>query len=340
MSLKIDRELKEELKETYLWRYMSLDKFIDLIKTQSIYFATNTQLITGDPYEGALFFFTNVLFCLDSDYQNKKVEYNNLAKPLVQWLEDTKTLNISSKISNIRNNTFINCWHINEDENYLMWQSYAHKKGDIAIVSDIESLIEAIETDIDIEAIKVNYSSKDFNKEMSSITNINYGRDNDLKNLIKISSKYKKEPFKNENELRLIFQLDNNNNFNQKIKVNLDKLIKYIYVSPSSSNTEKQTIINLLKPLIQQNKINSNIINEVYTSLISNTYITEINEFNTDIAIAGKFGIEKTDNEDEQKRLLYMIFSLIFDQDTPPHKRERERRKIEALTKNQLSHKQ
>ena len=47
-----------------------LNKFIDLIKTQSIYFATNTQLITGDPYEGALFFFTNVLFRLDSDYQN------------------------------------------------------------------------------------------------------------------------------------------------------------------------------------------------------------------------------------------------------------------------------
>ena len=36
MGLIIDKELRNELKDTYIWRYMSLAKFLDLITTNSI----------------------------------------------------------------------------------------------------------------------------------------------------------------------------------------------------------------------------------------------------------------------------------------------------------------
>lgn len=324
MGLIIDKELRNELKDTYIWRYMSLAKFLDLITTNSIYFATNKQLITGDPYEGTLPIFTNALFYLDSDYQSKKEEYNNItAKPLIDILKDTKSLQISQKIENIRNSTYINCWHINDDENYLMWQSYARKKGDIAIVSDIDSLIDAIDTDIDIEAIKVKYSSKDFNIEITNVSNTVNNSEEELKEIIKISSKYKKELFKNENELRLIFQV-NNKDFNQKIKVDLNKLIKYIYVSPDSTETEKQTVIKLISSLRDKKETNLNIENKVFNSFISDTYAQESIQMNTEMALLGKIASKEFTEEDDLKNFIYTIIAIMINQDIPPHKREKE----------------
>ncbi len=38
--------------ENRLWRYMSLDKLIDLLSTRSLYMSPVTQFEATDPYEG------------------------------------------------------------------------------------------------------------------------------------------------------------------------------------------------------------------------------------------------------------------------------------------------
>ncbi len=308
MGLIIEENLRKNLKQTYLWRYMSLAKFIDLLTTQSMYFATNKQLITGDPYEGTLPFFTNLLFTLPENCES--AEHNQ----------------VNLDIDKIRNNTYINCWHINEDENYLMWQSYAPEKGDVAILTDIESLLDSFETNLDINAILVNYSSKDFNKELANINSSDYKNKAKLKVGGLGSSKYKKEIFKNESELTLIFQLDNKNEINPKIKINLDKLIKGIYVSPKSTVVEKQTIINTLNILKNNNIISFEPNKIVYNSFISDAYLQESTEIGRclqnfkQLYDANK---NKTPYERIDEGLMGLIVLLTLLPDIPPHKREK-----------------
>lgn len=323
MGIIIDKETKEKLQDTYLWRYMSLPKFIDLITTQEIYFATNSQLITGDPYEGTLPFFTDFLFNFDNE---RETFINNLAedsKGLQPFLENIQSKGLSLKINNIRNNTFINCWHINDDENHLMWQSYAPESGAVAIVTDICSLIEAIETDIEIEAVPITYNSKDFNQ---TVTDKNLDDEQELKNLVKLSSLYKKEFFKGENELRLIYQFGNTN----RIKVRLDKLIKHIYLSPKSTEVERQIIINSLNLLKTSGKFSvENVEKIVSNSFISHTYKKSANDIKNIMGLIASNldNIQATD--DEKKQIAYLFLFTLILTDIPCHRMEKETQKAE-----------
>lgn len=40
----------------------------------------------------------------------------------------------------ILNRTYVNCWHVNDDENYLMWQSYIRNSPGVAIKTTTKRL--------------------------------------------------------------------------------------------------------------------------------------------------------------------------------------------------------
>lgn len=323
MGIIIDKETKEKLQDTYLWRYMSLPKFLDLITTQEIYFATNSQLITGDPYEGTLPFFTDFLFNFDNERETFINKLSADSQELKPFLENIQSKGLSLKINNIRDNTFINCWHINDDENHLMWQSYAPESGAIAVVTDVCSLIEAIETDIEIEAVPITYNSKVFNQ---TVTDKNLDDEQELKNLVKLSSLYKKEFFKGENELRLIYQFGNTN----RIKVRLDKLIKHIYLSPKSTEVERQIIINSLNLLITNGKFSvENVEKIVSNSFISHTYKKSANDIKNIMGLIASNldNIQATD--DEKKQIAYLFMFTLILTDIPCHRMEKETKKAE-----------
>lgn len=318
MGIVIEPNAKNILKDTYLWRYMSLPKFLDLITTQTLYFSTNTQLITGDPYEGTLPFFTDFLFNLDKDCKMLMNNPNNLSSDIKLLTEGLNTKDISLKINDIRDKTFINCWHINDDENYLMWQSYAPESGGVAIVTDIFSLIEAIEADVEIEAVPIKYNTRDFNKSETYKIVDDY---KELALLVKLSSLYKREFFKGENELRLIYQFGNNN----RVGVKLDKLIKHIYLSPKSTEAERQIIINSLK-LIRNKGVFSvdNIDSLVSNSFISHTYKNSANNLRTFMGLFAKYldSIEVA-QEEQSKFIDIFLLSLVLT-DIPSHKKKKE----------------
>ena len=326
MGITIDPNAKDILKDTYLWRYMSLPKFLDLITTQSLYFSTNTQLITGDPHEGTLPFFTDFLFNLDNNCKTIINNSNKSSSDLKILTESLNTKDISLKITDIRDKTFINCWHINDNENYLMWQSYAPESGGMAIVTDIHSLIEAMESDVEIEAVPIKYNTRDFNKlEKYKIVD----DDKELALLVKLSSLYKREFFKGENELRLIYQFGDNN----RIRVKLDKLIKHIYLSPKSTEVERQIIINSLNLIRDKGVFNiDNIDSLVSNSFISHTYKNSANNLRTFMGLFAKYlDSIKVAQEAQSKFIDIFLLSLVLT-DIPSHKMEKELEKAEKTT--------
>lgn len=294
MGLIIKNKIKKNLSNTYLWRYMSLPKFLDLITLQQLYFATNTQLITGDPYEGTLPFFTDFLFNLSNTYNSLIKQLPESQKDLIKIdINGQKVEELTSKIKNIRDNTFINCWHIDDDENYLMWQSYAQESGAVAIVTDIESLCNAIQTDIEIDAVPITYGTKSFNK---NVKDKNMDNEKELIKLIRLSSLYKKEFFKVENEIRLIYQFGNTN----KVNIKLDELIKHIYLSPKSTEIERQIIINVLNLIKTNGNFNVDIEKIVSNSFISHTYKESTKDVKTTMAILSNY-LNNIDATDEDK---------------------------------------
>lgn len=317
MGIVIEQKIKEQLQDTYLWRYMSLPKFLDLITTQEMYFANNMQLIGEDPYEGALPMFTEMIFSLRKLNNFYKQVHPNLPDVISGINYSKKIEQICSTIEKIRECTYINCWHINNDENYLMWKSYANEKGGVAIVTNVCSLLEAFETDIEIKAIPVEYETNAITKaQLPSYLDI-ISNELDIKELEQIvltSSLYKKEFFKNEQELRLIFQKVTNN----RIKVNIKKLIKCIYISPNSTDCEKTIINNTLR------KINANIDveNIIHSSGLSREQYNIFNGF-SEAFISSKHLIDNSNMTEEQKQewKCKLILLSIF-QDIPPHKFE------------------
>ena len=308
MTIHIDKKVKRKLKKTYLWRYMSFAKFLDLITTSELYFASNKELIKGDPYEGTLPAFINAMFSIEKD----SLSYKNLPDDARNYLEpffiDDSIQNLKKDMNKAREHTFINCWHINDDENYLMWESYAKGDSGIAIVTDIDSLTSSINSDYDINLIPVQY-----------VNNIRENP-NDLQDLNKLvyeSSLYKKEFFKNENELRLIYQGVNSN----RVKVDIDKLIKHIYISPKSSEHSKNIILNTINCIKHKNSLNLDF-NSILTESAISKYRYDTSNLEMFFASATLQQYSKSNENMEENDKKDMWISLLFAMlsDTPPHK--------------------
>ena len=114
-----------KLQNTFLWRYMSLPKFLDLILNERLYFADLVTLAKEDPYEGTLPLYSDypvyIKKIVDSipNIQNQNLEIQKI-------LPDYENIeNIANDFKKAKQSTFVNCWHINKDENFAMWKIYA-----------------------------------------------------------------------------------------------------------------------------------------------------------------------------------------------------------------------
>jgi len=88
-----------------LWRYIELDKLISLLETSELFFCRADYFRLEDPFEGTF----------------PKVEYEYLVAQQDQDFP-RNLFNLTSR------ETFLNCWHLNENENLAMWKLYAREK--------------------------------------------------------------------------------------------------------------------------------------------------------------------------------------------------------------------
>jgi hypothetical protein len=194
---------------TIIWRYMTLEKFLDIILSSHLYF-TNTSMMT-DRNE-----------CEIPKGNEKQFFSQNETESISQWCD----------FHDRKRSSFINCWIINRFESYAQWKIYlGGAKNGVAIKTNIKNLITAVNKTLNpfdetIYAGKVKYT--DFIKsdlcieELITTKNHFYAFENEFRLIILREPEF--EQGLTENKLKII----------DGIQVTVDPLvlIDEIYVSP------------------------------------------------------------------------------------------------------------
>ncbi len=256
-----------------VWRYMDFTKLFSMLEARALYFANVHSF--SDPFEGSL------------TRRNQEARRQDVAR---QYGEDIdakrKETFVSSYIASSghlneveRNGYLMNCWHLNNDESYAMWELYVRAGEGIAVQSTFDRLKKAFaSTDQDVYIGKVRY--------------IDYRREKVLPNNSSIAPVfYKRKSFEHERELRCVTavnmeeetgirqtvhrfdvegrvfneevqQINARSLFGQHVRANLKQLIENIYVSPTSQAWFKDLVVTLLKRYDFENLVKQSSLND------------------------------------------------------------------------------
>lgn len=203
-------------RDTVVWKYLDLSKFLDLLMSQKLFMSRSDKF--EDQYEGT--------FSEPTFEEIKKISENN-----PEFLDIYKSQ---------RKNVVISSWHINEYESFAMWQIFTQNSEGLAIQSTIGRIQDSLHLENQFEQHigEVNYI--DYKKEYIPF-------DDDFFPFL-----FKRKSFQYEREVRIISNLSQHNlNINEGVKIDVDinKLIEKIYIHPKSENWYKNLVIQLVKQL-------------------------------------------------------------------------------------------
>lgn len=119
--------MKLPSKDTKIWRYMTFAKFLSLLDTETLFFATVEALKKDDPYEG-------------SPLASEIKTMQNLPNVEVPSFKPDEALR--DFLAHISSTTVVNCWHIADFESAAMWKIYAPSGEGIAIQSTVDRLCQ------------------------------------------------------------------------------------------------------------------------------------------------------------------------------------------------------
>jgi len=202
-----------ENKSVKIWRYLDFTKYVSLLSSRGIFFSKSDFF--DDPYEGST---------AQTNFNRRRAEYKNLNIP-----DETFTL-MSDLLKNVRQWTYINCWHINEHESAAMWKLYAKTNEAVAIQSTYNKLKGCLSGKAYLGIVNyIDYESEWFPKDDTMWPFV-----------------HKRKSFEHERELRAIIQdipvVDSfkkpglpNPESGRIVPINLTDLIEFVYVSPDSS---------------------------------------------------------------------------------------------------------
>ena len=201
---------------TIIWKYLDLSKFLDLLMSEKLFMSRSDKF--EDQYEGT--------FSKPTFEEIKKLSIDN-----PDFLNYYKTH---------REKVAISSWHINEYESFAMWQIFTQNSEGLAIQSTIGRLQESLvlETNFKQYIGEVNYI--DYKKEHIPFDDMFF------------PFLFKRKSFQYEGEVRLITDIgDSNIKINEGLKINVEinRLIGKIYIHPKSENWYKNLVIQLVKQL-------------------------------------------------------------------------------------------
>jgi hypothetical protein len=196
-----------------VWRYMDFTKFVSLIDSRRLFFSRADHV--GDPFEGSwprmnLQALQQLIKQAPPEHhQLFASSYAGMSRVYKEWLKFSA----------------INCWHMNEHESAAMWKLYLKSNEGIAVQSTYQSLRDSL---IDEE--------KAF---LGIVKYIDYEKDSiDSANVFS-AFVHKRKSFEHEREVRaLVLKVPARDEetiaHGLKIKVDLERLVKAIYVAPSA----------------------------------------------------------------------------------------------------------
>lgn len=197
-----------------VWRYMSKDKFLKLLKQEAVYFCRIDKF--DDKKEGKL-----------TPY-DKKVVFPRMTK---------------ADIERDRKRTYVSCWFRSPWENLTMWENYA--KDGVAIKTTAKRLRDAFEKDKDLTQYLSPVRYVDFQKDGSS----HYP--GQIINMFHIGLT-KQLDFMHEKEVRILMMDYDGHKKNQKgilVPVTLPALIEELWWSPFATEETKTEINSKLESL-------------------------------------------------------------------------------------------
>lgn len=202
--------------DTIIWKYMDLSKFLDILISGKMFMSRSDKF--EDQYEGT--------FSEPTFEEIKKISENN-----PKFLDYYKAH---------RENVVISSWHTNEYESFAMWQIFTKNNEGLAIQSTIGNLKEALHIEKQTQQYigEVNYI--DYKKELIPFDDAFF------------PFLFKRKSFQYENEIRVISDVTTQNltiNDGLKINVDINKMIKKIYIHPKSENWYKKLVIEVVSKL-------------------------------------------------------------------------------------------
>ncbi len=212
-----DKEIKlSNNPDTILWKYLDLSKFVDLLLYQRLFMSRADKF--EDQYEGT---FSEPTF----------EEIRKLSKDNPEFLNQYKIH---------REKVVISSWHANEYESFAMWQIFTQNNEGLAIQSTLGRIQNALAAEKNYKQYigEVNYI--DYKKELIPF-------DDDFFPFL-----FKRKSFQYEREVRILSDLRDTDlviDNGLKVAVDINELIQTIYIHPKSEKWYKNLVIDLVRRL-------------------------------------------------------------------------------------------
>lgn len=233
-----------------IWRYMGLEKFLHLITTNQLYFCRASEMTDKRELSLPL---------NQEEAQQEKLMSTDMRAYLSDRTHYDRIAKMRARVDELKTRIYLNSWSIAKHESYALWKIYlGGSRAGIAIKSTVSSLLNAM-TDLkrtDVQVASVNYT--DYVRELAL-------RDEDY-----ILNKSQHYDF--ERELRLYIDqapipFDPNmpqpmQTYGIPIKVDLNVLIKEIYLSPFAMGGFRKTFEDAIR------KINPEVNAKIFTSAV------------------------------------------------------------------------
>ena len=220
--------------DTIIWRYMGLDKFLDLLLNDSITFTRAS--IASD---------------------------KNEIKWIIKNLEETDEYKLHSEgalkhIEILRDTSFISCWAMKERDTRALWGTYLdHSKQGVAIKTTVGKLLDSVEwDDFGFSYQIVDYRNEFVFEELQSLSiaintkNTAYLDESEVRFHVFLNDKQLPDLPQFEEPKRII-ERQLTKRFHDgktlKFKINLDSLVCSLMISPYCSNWHKKNIRKLIE---------------------------------------------------------------------------------------------
>jgi hypothetical protein len=223
VCLEIDSDLSKSQK---LWRYMNLSKFVSLIEKNALWLSRADTF--RDKHEGRF-----------PDEMKKIIEkaYEGFGE------DDTSVVKDADDFQDyLLKNTFLSCWHKNDEENMVMWEIYGRDNKALAIQTTVE-------------AMKNSVDSSDLSGHSLILKSVTYRQTDEIPGVLRYEDCFfiKRPHFSFEEEVRISldtyssYSPTKNNPYGHELSVSINRLIEKILIHPDSADRFTDVINSITK---------------------------------------------------------------------------------------------
>ncbi|SAL54050.1 hypothetical protein AWB69_05727 [Caballeronia udeis] len=251
-------EVGKSLKDTdTLWRYLSLDKFIDLVESNTLFFTPLAWYSKTDPFEGyAPQVAINAMASISRSYRDQHlVVVDRLERTIppnapAEIREQLRQLRVNTEahlptmreiVKNIMTCTMVNCWNKSGYESEGLWGLYS--RGGVAIKTSVGALRRALNSGAKTPVIHIgSVKYLDFNDP-------NLKPSDCLSADGHVMCMTKRIAYEHEKEVRMFITRERPENHlellepeSARVSVDVHSMLESVVVSPFASETTERSV--------------------------------------------------------------------------------------------------